>query len=64
MELAVGVTIRQLLLHVHCPSKLEAPGHASMSPCESLLGVPNNELRTRLWLVGHQVLLSRQIKWP
>ena len=61
MELAVGVTIRQLLFHVHCASKLEAPGHAGVSPRESLLGVPNNELCTRLWLVNHQVLFSRQI---
>ena len=61
MELAVGVTIRQLLLHVHCASKLEAPGRAGMSPGESLLGMPNDELSTRLWLVGHHVLLSHEI---
>ena len=28
---------------------------------ESLFWVPNVDLRTRLWLVGRQVLLSRQI---
>ena len=61
MELAISVTIRQFLLHLHCASELEALGHAGVSPGESLLGVPNDELRTRLWLVGHKVLLSRQI---
>ena len=61
MELAVGVTIRQFLLHVNCPSKFEAPGTAGLSSGKSLLGVPNDELRTRLWLVGHHVLLNRQI---
>ena len=60
-ELAVGVTFRQLLLQVHCASKFEAPGHAGVSPGESLLGMPNDELRTSLWLVGHRLLFSRQI---
>ena len=61
MKLAVGVTIRQLLLHVNCASKFETPGHAGVSPGESLLEMPNDELRTRFWLVGHKLLLSRQI---
>ena len=61
MELAIGVTIRQLLLHLNCSSEFEAPGDAGVSAGESLLGVPNDMLRARLWLVGHQVLLSRQI---
>ena len=61
MELAIGVTIRQFLLHHHCAIEFEAPGYAGVSPSESLLGVPNDELRTRPWLVGHLVLLSRQI---
>ena len=61
MELDVGVTIRQLLLHVYWPSKFKGPGHAGMSSGKSLLGVPNDELCTRLWLAGHQLLLSCQI---
>ena len=61
MELAVSVSIRQLLLHLHCASEFEAPGDAGVSSGESLIGVSNDELRTRLWLVGHKVLLSRQI---
>ena len=61
MELAIGVTIRQLLLHLNCASEFEAPGDAGVSEGESLLGVPNNQLRARLWLVCYQVRLSRQI---
>ena len=61
MELAIGVTIRQLLLHLHCASEFEAPDDAGVSSDESLLGVPNDKLRARLWLVSHQVLLSSQI---
>ena len=61
MELAIGVTIRQLLLHLNCASEFEAPGDAGVSAGESLLGVPNDKLRARLWLVGYQVLLSRKI---
>ena len=60
MEHAVGVAIRQLL-HLHCASEFEAPGDAGVFSGESLLGVLNDQLRARLWLVGHQVLLSRQI---
>ena len=60
MELAIGVTIRKLF-HLNCVSEFEAPGDAGVSAGESLLGVPNDKLRTRLWLVGHKVLLSRQI---
>ena len=61
MEHAISVTIRQLILHLHCASEFEALGHVGVSPGESLLGVPNDELRTRLWLIGHKVLLTRQI---
>ena len=61
MKLAVGVNIRQLLLHLYCASVFEAPGDAGVSSGKSLLGVPNDKLHARLWLVGHQVLLSRQI---
>ena len=61
MELAIGVTIRQLLLHLNCSSEFEAPGNAGVSAGELLLGVPNDKLRARLWLVGYKVLLSRQI---
>ena len=61
MEVVIGVTIRQLLLHLNCASKFEALGHASVSSGESFLAVFDNELRTRLWLVGHQVLLICQI---
>ena len=56
MELAVGVTIRQLLFNLHCSSELEAPGDAGVSSGELLLGVPNDKLRAR-----HQVLFTRQI---
>ena len=61
MELASGVTIRQLLLHLNCASEFEAPGDAGVSAGESLLGVQNDKLRARLLLVGYKVLLSRQI---
>ena len=61
MELAIGVTIRKLFLHLNCAIEFEAPGDAGVSAGELLLGVPNNKLRARLWLVGYQVLLSRQI---
>ena len=61
MELAIGVTIRKLFLHLNCASEFEAPGDAGVSAGESLLGVPNDKLRARLWLVGYQVLLSSQI---
>ena len=61
MELAVSVTIRQLLLHLHCASEFEAPGDTGVSSGESLLGVPNDKLRARFWLVGHPVLLRFQI---
>ena len=53
MELAVSVSIRQLLLHFHCASEFEAPGDAGVSAGESLFGVPNDQLRARLWLVGY-----------
>ena len=59
MELSSSVTIRQFLFHLHYASEFEADGHAGVSPGELLLGVPNDELRTRLWLVGHKVLISR-----
>ena len=62
MELAVSVTIRQLLLHQYYASEFEAPGDASLSSGESLLGVRNDKLRARLWLVGHKILFSRQIE--
>ena len=61
MELAVADTIRQLLLHLHFASEFEAPGDAGVSLGESLHGVPNDNLRSRLWLVGHPVLLRFQI---
>ena len=61
MELAIGVTISQLLLHLNCASEFEAPGGAGVSAGKSLLGVPNDKLHARLWLVGYQVLLSPQI---
>ena len=61
MELAIGVTIRQLLLYLNCTSKFEAPSDTGVYAGESLLGVPNDKLRARLWLVGYQVLFSRQI---
>ena len=61
MELAVSVTIRLLLLCLHCASEFETPSEAGVSYGESLLGVLNDKLRARLWLVGHQVLFSRQI---
>ena len=50
MELAVSVTIRELVIHLHCVSEYEAPGYAAVSLYESLIGVPNNKLRTKLWL--------------
>ena len=53
IKLAVKITIRQLLIHYHCASKFEAPGHASTSPGVSSLGVPNYKFRTKLWLVGY-----------
>ena len=53
MEIAVGITVRQLLLHLHCASEFEAPCYANTSPSESLLVVPNYKFSTRLWLVGH-----------
>ena len=52
MELAVGITIRQLLLHLYCASEFEAPGHTRTSPGESLLGALNYKFRPRLWLVN------------
>ena len=61
MELAIGVTIRHLLLHFNCASEFKAPCDACVSAGESLLGVPNDKLLAMLWLVGYQVLLSRQI---
>ena len=61
MKLVVSVAIRQLLFHLHCASEFEALGDAGVSSGKSLLGVPNDKLRARLWLVGHQVLISRQI---
>ena len=53
MKLAVSFTIRQLLFNLHCASEFEAPCDAGVSSGESLLGVPNDKLRARLWLVGH-----------
>ena len=61
MELVIGVTIRQLLLHLNCASEFEAPGDAGVSANESLVAMPNDKLRARLWLVGYQVLLRFQI---
>ena len=61
MELAVGVTIKQLLHYVHYASSFEAPAHKSVFPGESLLAVPDDELRAKLRLVGHQVYLCCQI---
>ena len=62
MEIAVGVTITKLLLlYLHCASEFEALCQADVLSGESVFGVPNDELRTRLWLVGHQMLLSCQI---
>ena len=61
MELAVSVTIRQLFFHLQCASEFEAPNDAGVSSGESLLGVPNDKLRSRPWLIGHQMLFSRQI---
>ena len=57
----MGVTIRQLLLHLNCTSEFEAPRHAGASPSESLFSVPNDELYPRLRLVGDQVFLCCQI---
>ena len=53
MKFAVSVAIRQLLFHLHCASEVEALGDAGVSSGESLLGVPNDKLRARLWLVGY-----------
>ena len=61
MELAIGVTIRQLLFHLICASEFEAPGDAGVSSRESLHELPNDKFRARLWLVGFQVLLKLQI---
>ena len=61
MELAIGVTIRQLLLHLNCASEFQAPGDSGVSARESLLRVLNDKLHARHWLVGYQVLFSRQI---
>ena len=61
MELAIGVTTRHLLLHLNCASEFEAPGDAGVSAGKSLIGMPNYQLRARLWLVSYEVLLSRQI---
>ena len=52
MEFAVGVTIRQLLIHLHCTSEFEAPGNSGVSPNEPLLWVPNDKLCARLRMVG------------
>lgn len=61
MELAFGVTSRQLLLPIHYASKFEALNHAGLSLSEALLWVRDDELRARPRLVGHQLLLSCQI---
>ena len=61
MELAVGVTIRQLLLHVQCAIEFEAPGNSGVFPGESLLATLDDELRAWLRLVGHQVLFRCQV---
>ena len=52
MELAVGVTIRQLFLHVHLASKFEAFCNSGVFLSEPLLWVPNDELCARLRMVG------------
>ena len=62
MELIVGITIRQLLLlHLHYASEYKVPGYTSTSPGKSFIAVLNYKLRTRLWLVGHKVLLCCQV---
>ena len=61
MELVVRVTIKQLLLYLHCASESEVPGYPGVSTGESLFRMPNDKLRAMIWLVGHQVLLSRHI---
>ena len=53
MKIAVSVAIRQLVFHLHCASEFEALGYAGVSSGESLLGVPYDKLRARLWLVDH-----------
>ena len=52
MELAVGITIWQLLIHLYCASEFEAPGNSGVFPSEALLWVPNDQLSARLRLVG------------
>ena len=54
MELAVGITIRQLLLHLHCASEFKAPSYASTSPSDSLLGMP-------IYKFGNQALAGRPL---
>ena len=61
MELAVGVTIRQLLIHLFCTSEFEAPGNSGVSPSEALLWVSNDKLCARLRMVGDQVFLRCQV---
>ena len=61
MELTVGVTIRQIVLHVQCASEFEAPGKSGMSPSEARFWVPNDKLCARLRLVGDQVFLRCQV---
>ena len=57
MELAVGVTIRQLLSHIHLASKFEALCNSGVSPSKPLLWVPNDELCASFRLVYDQVFL-------
>ena len=53
MKLAIGVTIRQLLIHFHCASEFEVPADAGLSPGKSLLGVLIDKLGARLGLISH-----------
>ena len=61
MELAVGVTIRQLFLHVQCAKEFEAPGNLSVSPSETFRWVPNDKLCARLRLFDDKVFLRCQV---
>ena len=57
MEIAIGVTIRQLLL----PINFEAPGHAAVFPGDSHLAMLDDELRCWLRLFGDQVFLRCEV---
>ena len=52
IKLAVGVTLRQLFLHVQCVSEFETPGNSGVSSSEALFYVHNDKLCAKLRLVG------------